>query len=451
MRRIAGIDTGGRKEAPEGLRKFAAGMWKALLAGDFAPESLTCEIRAGGKRPAGGMALQDGKGWLVAKGLGPKDDLALSVFRGMLDVCLRDSGEAKAGEEGLTVELTAGTGGERDGNGGRSEPVGTGETAGTAYLPQIPKFDFSRIVLPEGLREDIDRAIAAIRHRDLIYREWGFSKVDPSAKAILNFYGPPGTGKTMTAHAIAAALGCKILVMNYADIESKYVGDAPKNLKRAFETAERENAVLFFDEADSFLGKRITAVSSSSDQAVNSLRSQMFIFLENFDGVAVFCTNLAKNYDRAFESRITAHLKFEMPDERQRSEIFRKSIPEEVPFDGGTRPTEEDFAALGRESEGLSGRDIRNAVLWALTGAAAAGRLTLGIGDFSESVKRVREQKERLARESGKLPPDAQRAVERQIRDKLAAGEYRPVETPEEAAAASGEETLRTEPPNNGI
>lgn len=446
MQRVASIDTGGKKEAPEGLRKFAEGMWKALLAGDFAPETLSCEIRAGGKRPAGGMALQDGKGWLVAKGLGPKDDIALSVFRGMLDVCLRDSGAAKAGAEGLTVELTAG---ERDGSGGGNGPAVAGETGGTAYLPQSPKFDFSRIVLPEGLREDIDRAIAAIRHRDLIYREWGFSKVDPSAKAILNFYGPPGTGKTMTAHAVAAALGCKILVLNYADIESKYVGDAPKNLKRAFETAARENAVLFFDEADSFLGKRITAVSSSSDQAVNSLRSQMFIFLENFDGVAVFCTNLAKNYDRAFESRITAHLKFEMPDERQRSEIFRKSIPEEVPFAGGTRPSAEDFAALGRESDGLSGRDIRNAVLWALTGAATEGRRILGIGDFSRSVRRVREQRARLARESGKLPPDAQRAVERQIRDKLAAGACRRAETPE-AAAADGEEAPRTARENDG-
>ena len=68
--------------------------------------------------------------------------------------------------------------------------------------------------------------------------------------------------------------------------------------------------MLFFDEADSFLGKRIQNVSSSSDQAINSLRSQMLILLEDFEGVVVFATNLADNYDKAFESRICKHISF---------------------------------------------------------------------------------------------------------------------------------------------
>ena len=62
----------------------------------------------------------------------------------------------------------------------------------------------------------------------------------------------------MAAHCIADALGRKIVIANFAEIESKYVGDSPKNLENIFKTAARENAVLFFDEADSFLGKRFT-------------------------------------------------------------------------------------------------------------------------------------------------------------------------------------------------
>ena len=54
----------------------------------------------------------------------------------------------------------------------------------------------------------------------------------------------------MGAHAIANYLGRKILVVNYADIESKYVGETPKNIRHAFEVAEKTHSIIFFDDAD---------------------------------------------------------------------------------------------------------------------------------------------------------------------------------------------------------
>lgn len=72
----------------------------------------------------------------------------------------------------------------------------------------------------------------SIKCQDLIYNKWGFSEVESKPKSILNFFGPPGTGKTMCAHAIAKMLDKPLLALNYSEIESKYVGDAAKNLKR---------------------------------------------------------------------------------------------------------------------------------------------------------------------------------------------------------------------------
>ena len=138
------------------------------------------------------------------------------------------------------------------------------------------------MVLNKEVKDQLDSCVTMIRSLDKIYDEWGFREVDPVKKSVLNFYGPPGTGKTMAAHALSAELGKMILAINYSDVESKFVGDAPKNLVSVFKIAEEKNCVLFFDEADSFLGKRVTNVSSSSDQAVNSLRSQMLILLESF-------------------------------------------------------------------------------------------------------------------------------------------------------------------------
>ena len=196
-----------------------------------------------------------------------------------------------------------------------------------------PKYRMDQVILNEEIKEELQKVLTMVRNIDKIYNEWGFIEVDATPKCIINFYGEPGTGKTMSAHAIAQELGKKIHAFNYSDIESKFVGDAPKNLVAAFESARKANSVLFFDEADSFLGKRITNVSSSSDQAVNSLRSQMLILLENHEGVVLFATNLHENYDSAFESRILRHVKFELPDQKMRSEIILKMIPKKAPID----------------------------------------------------------------------------------------------------------------------
>lgn len=59
-----------------------------------------------------------------------------------------------------------------------------------------------------------------------------------------------GTGKSMSAHAITAALDKKLICVNYADIESKYVGETNKNLSRLFSDPANKEDIIFFDEAD---------------------------------------------------------------------------------------------------------------------------------------------------------------------------------------------------------
>lgn len=229
------------------------------------------------------------------------------------------------------------------------------------YLPIEPRYSFDQLIIPDELKREIEEALGLLRYQHLIYKVWGFEKVDPIPKSVLNFYGPPGTGKTMCAHTIAKTLGKKLLALNYAEIESKYVGDSAKNLMNAFNTAKEHDCVLFFDEADSFLGKRIQNVTQGADQALNSLRSQMLILLEEFEGVVIFATNLVSNFDQAFESRILKHIRFDLPNEEARAVIIRKMIPEHLPF---AEPlTEEDIRSLSTIMEGLSGREIKGAIL----------------------------------------------------------------------------------------
>ena len=124
----------------------------------------------------------------------------------------------------------------------------------TLFIPQTPQYSLDKMILSDRVRNELNKTILLIQNQKQIYDEWGFSEIDPNPKCVINFYGPPGTGKTMAAHSIATAVGKKILILNYSDIESKYVGEAPKNLMKAFQVAKETDAILFFDEADSFLG-----------------------------------------------------------------------------------------------------------------------------------------------------------------------------------------------------
>lgn len=289
-----------------------------------------------------------------------------------------------------------------------------------SFIAQPPKTTLDRVILPLKVKEEVETSLSLIKFQTKIYEDWGFSEVDNKPKLILNFYGPSGTGKTMVSHAIAHQLGKNILAVNYAEIESKYVGDAPKNLFKAFETANKEKAVLFFDEADSFLGKRIENVSSSSDQAINSLRSQMLILLEDFDGVVIFATNLAKNYDRAFESRILKHIHFDLPDLEGRKQIINITIPSKIPF--AEEVNKDNLCEkLAEISENFSGREIKNAVLESLTLGAQSGREKItedffikGFENTKEKIKRLEEE-----RKAGAMNPLFKQKIEEKIKQNL--------------------------------
>jgi ATP-dependent 26S proteasome regulatory subunit len=218
------------------------------------------------------------------------------------------------------------------------------------------------IILPDQVRREIAILKSRIANHELIYREWGFAAIDPKgANVAVSFYGQPGTGKTMCAEALASELGLLILEINYAEIESKYVGDTPKNIVAAFRAAKKSGAALFFDEADSILGRRLTSVTQSADHGVNVSRAVMLKQLDEFDGVVIFATNLASNYDTAFVRRILQHVFVPVPDENGRLLLWQKVISAKVP---GRESI--DFAELARESAGLTGGLIKNAALLAL-------------------------------------------------------------------------------------
>lgn len=265
------------------------------------------------------------------------------------------------------------------------------------FTPTKARYTFEKIILPEETRKRIMDDLSVIEHTELVYKTWGFEEVDSIPRLVLSLYGKPGTGKTMICHAIANYFNKPLLALNYSEIESKYVGDAAKNLKHAFDTAKEMNAVLFFDEADSFLGKRIQNVSQGAEQAINSLRSQMLILLEEHEGIVLFATNLVTNFDKAFESRFLDSIEIPLPNKEARVAIIKSMIPSKLPL---VKPLEEeDFLRASEAIEGMAGREIKNAMLKMLLRFAGEPSHLFSSDDLYNAMKQKKDELDSLHNE----------------------------------------------------
>lgn len=263
-----------------------------------------------------------------------------------------------------------------------------------SYMAISPKYKLEKVIMSTTTKYQIERAIALIRNQKKIYHDWGFSEIDPHTKTILCFYGSPGTGKTMCAHALASELGKKILIASYASIESKWVGEGPKNLQRIFKDAEDQDAILFFDEADSFLSKRVSNAETGSDKHYNRMSNEMFQLLEDYNGIIVFATNLVTDFDKAFKSRILAFVEFNKPDLDTRKRLIQIMIPSGLPMTESL--SENNLEELSQLSEGFSGREIRKAMLTTLSEGAMNGVTSFSMNEFYKGFSSVKEETEAI-------------------------------------------------------
>jgi SpoVK/Ycf46/Vps4 family AAA+-type ATPase len=263
------------------------------------------------------------------------------------------------------------------------------------FVVEQPLRRLEDLIVPEATLQQIRSLLTKIRYQHVLYEDFGLREVDPyGGRTALNLYGPPGTGKTFAAEAIANELGMDLIRANYAEIESKFVGETPKNIKAAFQKAKDAKAVLFFDEADSILGKRLTNISQSTDHAVNVSRSVMLLELDRFAGVVVFATNLASNYDTAFTRRILGHIEMPLPDAELRGRLLHYHMPDRLPL----RLTDADFRRLVAETEGLAGGDVLNLVVLAASNAIQReGKgCTIVLPDFLGAIRSAKKAKATL-------------------------------------------------------
>jgi SpoVK/Ycf46/Vps4 family AAA+-type ATPase len=125
--------------------------------------------------------------------------------------------------------------------------------------------------------------------------------------------GNSGCGKTMTAKAVANALGKNILILNLSNIVSSRIGETSQNIKMIFDKAARERSVLFLDELD-----QIGKARGSDDKDVGEMRRLVNTLIQLIDyypenALLICATNHAEIIDTALLRRFQLKISYEMP------------------------------------------------------------------------------------------------------------------------------------------
>lgn len=218
--------------------------------------------------------------------------------------------------------------------------------------------------------------------------------------------GDVGCGKTVLAETIGDALaelaGGKVhlLKINTQVRGTGMVGEMTDLIVQAFAQAEAraealkgQPLLLLIDEADALAAKRVDQHMHHEDKAgLNTL-------LQRIDGLrlagrrmaVIFITNRPDALDPAIRRRAALRLSFRRPDDEQRAELFRQSLPE---VELSAKQIRELVAATGPDAQKkyhatFTWSDITDRLVPAALRDAYAARRPLVASDIVDHVREM--------------------------------------------------------------
>jgi len=260
-------------------------------------------------------------------------------------------------------------------------------------------FTWDDIILAPRVRQHLSELEQQARLRGPVYEEWGFERLLALGRGVTAlFAGPSGTGKTMAAQVLAHSLDMDLYRVDLAGVMSKYIGETEKRLKQIFDTCERANVLLFFDEADALFGQR-TQVKDAHDRFANIEIDYLLQRMEQFNGVAILATNRKGELDSAFLRRLRFIVDFMEPGVAERRKLWHIALPTHAP-NGEELRGQIDWEFLATKLS-MTGAEIKSTALGAAFLARSEGQGT------RISMKHILHSAQReLAKQDGTPPLD---------------------------------------------
>lgn len=260
----------------------------------------------------------------------------------------------------------------------------------SSFVGRDPHWTFDELVLDKETKSSLWDAIVFCQQRSKITEDWNLKRFLKGAGGCtgINMYGKPGTGKSIAAEAIASATGKKIIKVDYSEIQNEKWGGTESKLTELFESAKNADSIIFFDEADSILGKRHS--DGANSETNNQIKAHLLTLLDDYAVTVIFATNLFENYDRAFFRRILFHINFPLPGKDQLINLWKFHLGNEM--DGNCVPREQGFSYedLANDSQGLSGGDIKNLTLKVCIHLIAKNETSLSNSIIKKEIERYK-------------------------------------------------------------
>ncbi|CAB9508086.1 cycle protein 48 homolog AF_1297 [Seminavis robusta] len=230
----------------------------------------------------------------------------------------------------------------------------------------VPTHGLDSLVVSNSVRECLNGIVNAKKASSVLFGTWGFDTLHRGTVVGVSalFVGPSGVGKTMAAEAIGFEVGSPLLVVNTAEIVSKWVGETAKNIEAIFAEAKNKDAVLVFDEAEGLFGARTSSNNGSTSRHDNMSVGMLLQHIEQYSGICVVITNMKDAIDDAFFRRFRFVVSFEEPGLADREKIWKEMVPKACPLHSDVS-----FKELASRFE-LKGGEIRQALMRAATKAA---------------------------------------------------------------------------------
>ncbi|KAI0269336.1 hypothetical protein BC834DRAFT_820278 [Gloeopeniophorella convolvens] len=315
----------------------------------------------GGRSNWNRSAAKKGPGWSA-------NGAELSRFLGLPGDDSDSDAPARAPRKGLGgAAFTGGVGGILPGDlaAAAGTPANFGKVGDAALADADPLGVNQNVTFDEvGGLDDHINSLKEMTLLPLLYPEV-FQKFGLTPPRGVLFHGPPGTGKTLLARALAASCrsngkGISFFMRKGADVLSKWVGEAERQLRLLFEEARNcQPSIIFFDEIDGLAPVR----SSKQDQIHASIVSTLLALMDGMDGrgqvVVIGATNRPDAVDPALRrpGRFDREFYFSLPSLQARNKILRIMTKKWAGWEG--EKGEEQVAGLAKLTKGYGGADLR--------------------------------------------------------------------------------------------
>lgn len=241
----------------------------------------------------------------------------------------------------------------------------------TTHIANLEPYVYDETLAAKLILPDKDRRLIDILTSSSIRKMDDIIKGKASGVIVL-CSGPPGTGKTLTSEVYAEtvkrplySVQCSQLGTDEEKLEEK--------LSQVLELAARWRAILLIDEVDVYVHER------GNDIVQNAIVGVFLRVLEYYKGILFMTTNRATLIDDAIVSRLTAHVRYDIPGRADAMKIWSVL--------GKQYGVSLDATACAGAFKTISGRSIRQLIRLAKMMADDEGTKTISI----ELLKRAAE------------------------------------------------------------